>query len=30
MKNSAGLTADGRVIRCVVIKDRNADIFVPQ
>ena len=30
MKYSAWLTADARVIRCVLIKDRNAHIFVPQ
>ena len=30
MKYSARLTADARVIRCVVIKDRNAQVFVPQ
>ena len=30
MKYSARLTADTRVIRCIVIKDRNTDVFVPQ
>ena len=24
------VTADTRVIRCVVIKDRNTDVFMPQ
>ena len=30
MKYSARLTADTRVRRCDVIKDRNTDVFVPQ
>ena len=30
MKHSARFTANARVIRFVVTKDRNADVFMPQ
>ena len=30
MKHSAWFTVNTRVIRSVVVKDRNADLFMPQ
>ena len=30
MKHSAWFTANTRVMSCVVIKDRNADVLMPQ